>query len=130
MVSRRSFKRSSKNDDYNNIFLAVALLSQQSALLPLLLSQARLKQFLSIAEIRRQDRRIPRCARLAPGASPFVKLYKSRNEQSLITFMGLDYPSFTYLLNKFEPLFYRYSQETGRLLSCGTEGLVEEDHDR
>jgi len=109
MVSRRPLKRSSKNDDYNNIFLAVALLSQQSVLLPLLLSQAKLKQFLSIAEKRRRDRRIPRCALLAPGASPFVKLYKSRNEQSLITFTGLDYPSFTYLLNKFEPLYYRYS---------------------
>jgi hypothetical protein len=43
------------------MFLVAVLQSQQSALLPLLLSQAKLKQFLSIAEIRRRDRRIPRC---------------------------------------------------------------------
>jgi hypothetical protein len=108
MVSRWS-KRSSNNDDYNEMFLVAVLLNQQSALLPLLLSQAKLKQFLSIAEVRRRDRRIPRCALVAPGASPFMKLYKSHNEQSLTTFTGLDYPSFTYLLNKFEPLYYRYS---------------------
>ncbi len=85
------------------------LLSQQSALLPLLLSQAKLKQFSSIAEVRRRGHRIPRCAHLPHGASPFVKFYKHHNEQLLITFMGLDFPTFTYLLNKFEPLYYRYS---------------------
>jgi hypothetical protein len=107
MVSR-SLKQSS-NDDYHEMFLVALLLSQQSALLPLLLSQAKLKQFLSIAEVRRRDHRIPRCALVAPGASPFMKLYKSHNEQSLITFTELDYPTFTYLLNKIEPLYYRYS---------------------
>jgi hypothetical protein len=71
MVSRRSLKRSS-NDDCNEMFFVTVLQRQQSALLPLLLFQAKLKQFLSIAEIRRRDRRIPRCGLLAPGASPFV----------------------------------------------------------
>jgi hypothetical protein len=53
------------------IFVAV-LLSQQSVLLPLLLSQAKLKQFLSIAEVRRRDCRIPRCALLALQALQIV----------------------------------------------------------
>jgi hypothetical protein len=122
MVSRSS--KWSSNDDYNEIFLVALLLSQQSALLPLLLSQAKLKQFLSIAEVRRRDRRIPRCAFLAPGASPFMKLYKAHNEQSLITFTGLDYPSFTYLLNKFKPLYYRYSpySSNGKILELRNRG--------
>lgn len=74
-----------------------------------MLFQAKLKQFLSIAEVRRWDHRMPRCAILAPGASPFGNFTKSFNDQSLITFTRLDYLSFTYLLNKFKPLYYWYS---------------------
>ena len=97
----------SSNDDYDNFMFPFFLLNQQSALLLLLLSLANLKQLLPIEELRRRDRRIPRCALLAPGASPFLKLYLSRNDQSLITFTGLDYPAFTYLINKLEPLYLR-----------------------
>jgi hypothetical protein len=128
MVSRRSFKRSS-NDDYNDMFLVAVLLSQQSALLPLLLSQAKLKQFLPIAETTRRDRRIPRCALLAPGASPFVRLYNSHNEPlsplwDLITPLSHIYSTNLSLFIIVIPPI----QETGRLLSCETEGLMEEDH--
>jgi hypothetical protein len=113
------------------MILVAVLLSQQSALLPLLLSQAKLKQFLSIAEVRRRDRRIPRCALLAPGASPFIKLYKARNEQSLITVTGLDYPpSPIYSTNlSLYTIIILPIQETGRLSSCIIEGLVVEDRD-
>jgi hypothetical protein len=97
MVSRWS-KRSSNNDDYNEMFLVAALQSQQSALLPLLLSQAKLKQFLSNTEVRRQDRRITH-------PSP---IYSTNLNLSVIVTLHIP--------------------ETGRLLNYETEGLLAEDH--
>jgi hypothetical protein len=41
--------------------------------------------------------------------SPFQKLHHSKNDQSFITFTGLDYATFEYLLSKFQPYYQRYS---------------------
>jgi hypothetical protein len=76
------------------------------------LSQAKLKHFLSQQELRRRDCHIPCCALVNYCYSPFQRLYHSRNDQSSITFMGLDYLSFDYLLNKFCPLCLCYSPYT------------------
>ena len=94
------------DDDFAVLLL---LLSSQFPILASIVSLAKLKQLLPLSEIRRRDRRIPRCALLHPNSSPFRRLYLSRNEQSLITFTGLDYRSFGYLLEKFLPLYNRYS---------------------
>jgi hypothetical protein len=71
--------------------------------------EAKLKHFLSSSELQRRDCRIWRCAHLIADQSPFQKLHHSRNEQSFITFTGLDYATFEYLLTKFWPLYQRYS---------------------
>jgi hypothetical protein len=41
--------------------------------------------------------------------SSFRALYNSQNDQSFITFTGLDFKSFQYLLTKFRSLYNRYS---------------------
>jgi hypothetical protein len=45
----------------------------------------------------RRDRRIPQLALVDPSVSPWVKVYCSRSQTAMITFTGLDYPSFSYL---------------------------------
>jgi hypothetical protein len=97
---------SAKDDDFAVVLL---LLSSQFSLLASIVSLAKLKQLLPLSEIHRRDCRIPRCALLHPDNSPFRRLYLSCNEQSLITLTGLDYRSFGYLLEKFSPLYFRYS---------------------
>jgi len=97
---------SAKDDDF---ILLLLLLSQQLPLTAAVLSNTKLKHFLSYIELKRRDRRIPRCALVDASCSPFQRLYHSRNDQSFITFTGLDYTSFEYLLSKFRPLYYRYS---------------------
>ncbi len=89
------------------------LASCQLPLLAFIFSEAKLKDFLSSAELQRRDRRIRRCALLDANQSPWQKLYHSRNEQSLITFTGFNYASFDYLLSKFQPFYRRYSPYTG-----------------
>jgi hypothetical protein len=56
--------------------------------------------------------------------SSFRALYNSRNDQSFITFTGLDYNSFQYLLNKFHPLYNRYLPyvENGKVARVTHEG--------
>ena len=97
---------SAKDDDF---ILLLLLLSQQLPLTAAVLSNTKLKHFLSYIELKRRDRRIPRCALVDASCSPFQRLYHSRNDQSFITFTGLDFTSFEYLLSKFRPLYYRYS---------------------
>jgi hypothetical protein len=36
-------------------------------------------------------------------------VHHSRNDQSFITFTGLDCSTFEYILDKFRPLYHRYS---------------------
>ncbi len=95
-----------KDDDF---ILFLLLLSQQLPLTAAVLSNAKLKHFLSYIELKRGDRHIPRCALIHADQSPFQRLYHSKNDQSLFTFTGLDCNSFECLLHKFRPLYYRYS---------------------
>jgi hypothetical protein len=97
---------SNDNDDFIMMFL---LMSCQVPLLALIFSEAKLKHFLSSAELRRRDRRIRRCALVDANQSPWQKLYHSRNDQSYITFTGVDYATFKYLLSKSRPLYQWYS---------------------
>jgi hypothetical protein len=97
---------SAKDGDF---ILLLLLLSQQLPLTAAVLSNAKLKHFLSFIELRRRDHRIPRCALIHASESSFQSLYHSKNDQSFITFTGLDYTSFAYLLQKFHPLCHRYS---------------------
>ncbi len=85
------------------------LVSCQLPVLGFIFSEAKLKHFLSSAELRRQDRRIGRCALVDSNQSPFQNMYLFLNYQSFITFTGLDYATFEYLLSKFQPLYQRYS---------------------
>ena len=94
------------------------LVSCQLPLISFIFSEAKLKHFLSSAELRRRDRRIRRCALVDSNRSPFQKLYHSKNDQSFITFTGLDYGTFEYLLSKIQPLYQRYSpySVTGKIV--------------
>ena len=89
--------------------MLLLLLSCQLPLLALIFSEAKLKHFLSLAELRRRDHRIQRCALVDANQSPWQKLYHSRNDQSCITFTGVDCGTFEYLLSKFRPMYQRYS---------------------
>ena len=61
---------------------------------------------------------IPRCALVDPNISPWVKLYASNSERSMITFTGLDYGSFHFLAIRFEELYNKYTpySRDGRIL--------------
>jgi hypothetical protein len=112
------------NDD--DFAVLLLLLSSQFPLLASIVSLAKLKQLLPLSEIRRRDHRIPRCALLHPDSSPFRRLYLSRNEQSLITFTGLDYRSFGYLLEIFCLciIAIHHTPKAGRLLFYEMQGLL------
>jgi hypothetical protein len=98
---------SSCNDD--EFFMFFFLVSCQLPLLGLIFSEAKLKHFLSSAELHRRDRRIRRCTLVDSNQSPFQKLYLSGNDHSIITYTGLDYVTFEDLLSKFQPLYQCYS---------------------
>jgi hypothetical protein len=83
------------NSDFVALFL---LLSCQLPLLAAIFSEAKMKHFLSSTELQRRDRCIPRCALVNTDQSLFHRLYHSRNDQSFITFTGVDYATFEYYL--------------------------------
>jgi len=56
-----------------------------------------------------EDRRIPRIALVDPNLSPWVKVYTSGSERSMVTFTGLNYAAFHFLSLKFEPLYNAYT---------------------
>ena len=91
--------------DDDDLILLVLLLGPHFVVLASLLYAADYGLFLSKEQRRRCSRKIPRCAPVHMDNSSFRALYKSRNDQSFITFTGLDYNSFQYLLNKFRLLF-------------------------
>jgi hypothetical protein len=95
------------------------LVSCQLPLLGFIFSKVKLKHFLSSAELQKRDHRIRRCALVHAHESPFLKLYHSKNDQSFITFTGLDYATFEYLLSKFRPLYQCYSpySVTGKIVA-------------
>jgi hypothetical protein len=88
---------SAKDDDF---ILLLLLLSKQLLLTAAVLSNAKLKHFLSYIELKRRDHHIPRCALVDACHSSFQRLHHSKNDQSFITFTGLDYNSFEHLLHK------------------------------
>ncbi|EGZ29799.1 hypothetical protein PHYSODRAFT_294792 [Phytophthora sojae] len=62
------------------------------------------------AEVRRRrDRRVTRQALVSPSMSPFVVLFNSGSNQSLITLTGFDHTTFAYLLTRYAPLYDSYS---------------------
>ena len=94
--------------DDDLVALFILLSCQHPSILALLL-EAKLKHFLSLEELRKRDRRIPRCALVDARQSSFLRLYHSRNDQSFITFTGLDCSTFEYLLDKFRTFYDQYS---------------------
>lgn len=83
-------------------------------LLFLNLSKARKwKSYMTMEGVWRRDRRIPRIALVDPAASPWSRLYESRNDQALITVTGFDHASFHSLLFFFEPFFHGYTPWVG-----------------
>ena len=107
--SRQPTMMSTKSCNEDDFFIFFLVVTCQLFLLALIFSEAKLKHFLSSAELQKRDRQIRRCAPLYADQSPWQKLYHSRNEQSFITFTGFDYATFSYLLSKFTPLYLRYS---------------------
>jgi hypothetical protein len=98
--------KSCDDDDFAALFL---MMSGRTPLLSSLISETRLRDFMSSLEKRLRYRRIPRCALVDTRQSSFQRLLLSRNDQAFITFTGLDFSNFQYLLNKFTPLYNRYS---------------------
>ncbi len=57
-----------------------------------------------------RDRRLPRIALQAPSHSPWKTLLYSGSNQALITFTGLDFATFHWLVQRFRPIYERNSQ--------------------
>ena len=98
--------------DLEEDMMLLSMLSQQLIVLLTGYSVVDFPSLLSIAEVRRRKRRIPRCALTSPHYSSFQTLLASRNEQAYITVAGLDVAIFSNLLVTFEPLYKRYSPYT------------------
>jgi hypothetical protein len=102
------------------------LFSCQLPSIAAILSQAKLKHFehfLSLVELRKRDRHIPHCALVDAPHSSFLRLPHSQNDQSFVTFTGLNCSSFEYLLDKFCLLYNRYSPYSvnGRIVEFRNE---------
>jgi len=112
------------DDDFITIFL---LLSCQHPSIAAVLLQPKLKHFLSLEELRKRDCRIPYCALVDAHQSSFLRLYHSRNDQSFPTFTGLDCSTFEYLLDKFCPLYHRYSPYSvnGKIVRLRNENALK-----
>ena len=108
------------DDDFITIFL---LLSCQHPSIAAVLLQPKLKHFLSLEELRKRDCRIPHCALVDAPHSSFLRLPHSQNDQSFVTFTGLNCSSFEYLLDKFCLLYNRYSPYSvnGRIVEFRNE---------
>lgn len=64
---------------------------------------------LTLEELRRRDRRIPRVALQDPHQSPWTRLFDSHNDQALITVTGLCHASFAHLEELFTPYFEAFT---------------------
>ncbi len=71
--------------------------------------QRRARARLRMDDRRRRARRITRRALQHPSMSAFSTLFGSGCDQSLITTCGLDHRAFRLLLNRFEPVYHRYT---------------------
>ena len=67
------------------------------------------RRSLNVEGRQRRDRNLIRSSLLDPNESPWSKCYESGDDGSLITVTGFDHDCFAYLLEKFEPLFFRYT---------------------
>lgn len=67
---------------------------------------------------------IPRIALVDPNLSPWVKLYASNSDRSMITFTGLNYASFHFIAIRFEALYNKYTpySRDGRVRIKPTRG--------
>jgi hypothetical protein len=103
--------------DDDNILLFLLLFGHQFLVVASVLYDADYRIFLSEVQLKRCSRRIARCALANMDYSSFRALYNSRNDQSFITFTGLDYKSFQYQLTKFCHIYNRYSpnKQTNKL---------------
>jgi hypothetical protein len=66
----------------------------------------RLEDFVSIEQRRLYHNTIPRASLTDPTRSPWIQLYHSNIQQSMIAFTGFDYATFHYLLDKIETIYY------------------------
>jgi hypothetical protein len=71
-------------DDENLTMLCLLFLCQQFPVIAVILSTAKLTDFLSLAQLHIRDYHIHRSALVNPDASSFQMLCKSGNNQSLI----------------------------------------------
>ena len=62
---------------------------------------------------RRRSRKIPRESLVHPIHSPWHRLYRSKNDQALITVTGFDHVAFRIILRLFAPVFNDYTPWTG-----------------
>jgi len=68
---RQSTTMSTLSNDDDDFIMLLLLLSCQLPLLALIFSEAKLKHFLSLAELQRRDRRTQRCALVDANQSPW-----------------------------------------------------------
>jgi hypothetical protein len=95
--------------DDDNLLLLSLLAGCHFRVIASILRDADFRALLPDDQQKFRSRRIPRCALVHMDYFSYRALYISRNDQSFITFTGLDYKSFQYLLTKFCRLYNRYS---------------------
>ena len=109
LYTNRSNTEDEDDDDEDDLCLLVAAAVVEEAE-----SKVSWKvKYLTMEGRHRRDCCIPREALVAPKQSPWQKLYHSGNEQALITVTGLDHEAFAVLLERFAPLFARFTPWTG-----------------
>jgi len=110
--------------DDDNLLLLSLLAGCHFRVIASILYDAEFKALLPDDQRKARSRRIPRCALVHMDYSSYRALYISRNDQSFITFTGLDYKSFQYLLTKFRRLYNRYSPYVvdGKLVDVQHQG--------
>lgn len=73
------------------------------------IQKKRFRDRISVEARRRRDRLIPRPALQESHSSPFMTLFLSANDQALITLTGFDRNAFSYILQKYGPLYNLYT---------------------
>ena len=84
---------------------------------------------LSPEDKQRRDRRFPRIAVRRYSQSPFLYLFHSCNDQSLLNCCGVDHPTFRNLLDMFQPEYDRHTvdEKTGLIrIKSTTAGAPRE----
>ncbi len=91
---------------------------------PLFNSPARFIDNLDEEGRSRRVRQNPQVALVDPNVSPWVKVYTSGSEAAMITFTGLDYPTFNFLAVEFEVLYNMYTpySRNGKIIMKHQQG--------